>query len=172
MRALMVARVLSGAEGLRRCFARLPRARDARAHLSQDSFRAGDARAHVRKFPSGRAMRAPMFASYVPGAQCVRPRSQVVLPSVASSGRRAREKRAVASRKGWGLPRGGCSRRARARPRSSYSRGKRWAETPFGEASFVRVPAVPRLRTMVCAARGGRVQRGIAPGPRAMFWHV
>ena len=125
-----------------------------------------------RKILSGRAMRAPMFASDVPGAQCVRPRSQVVLPSVASYGRRAREERAVASRGGWGLPRGGCSGRARARPRIVSFEGRWWAETPFGEASFVRVPAVPRLRTLVCAARGGRVPRGIAPATWAMLWHV
>ena len=43
-------------------------------------------------------MRAPMFTSDVPGAQCVRPRSQVVLPSVASSGRRAH--RCIAKRLG------------------------------------------------------------------------
>ena len=36
-------------------------------HVSQVFYRARDVR----------AMRAPMFASWVPGAQCVRPRSQV-----------------------------------------------------------------------------------------------
>ena len=49
MRALMVTRVFLGAKGLRRCFASLPRARDARAH--------------VRKFCSGRTVRAPAVAS-------------------------------------------------------------------------------------------------------------
>ena len=64
MRALTVTRVFLGAKGLRRGFASLPRARHARAHISQDSFRARDARAHVRKLCSGRT---------------VRPESQVVI---------------------------------------------------------------------------------------------
>ena len=49
MRALMVKRVFLGAKGLRQCFASLPRARDARAH--------------VRKLCSGRTVRAPAVAS-------------------------------------------------------------------------------------------------------------
>ena len=65
MRALTFTSVLLGAKELRRWFASL-----------SPGARAG---AYVRKFPSVRAMRAPMFASCVPGAQCVRPRSQVVI---------------------------------------------------------------------------------------------
>ena len=54
-----------------------------RAHMgcagNRKSFFGRDARAHIRKILSGRAMRAPMFASCVPGAQFVRPRLQVVI---------------------------------------------------------------------------------------------
>ena len=49
MRALTFTRVFLGAKELRRCFASLPRARDARAH--------------VRKLCSGRTVRAPAVAS-------------------------------------------------------------------------------------------------------------
>ena len=49
MRALTVTRVFLGAKGLRRCFASLPRARDARAH--------------VRKLCSGRTVLALAVAS-------------------------------------------------------------------------------------------------------------
>ena len=143
----------------------------------------------------------PGFASSSQGARRARPCSRVVFrahsacargrkssfvfPSGARSGCRAREEHAVASRRGLGLPRGGFSGRARTHPGSRHSIGRRWAETPFGEASFVRVPVVPSVRRRSygyplshgCApwcARpwGGRVQRGIAPAPRAMLWHV
>ena len=125
------------------------------AHSRKVFFGAHNGCAHGRKSYSGRTMRAPAVANFVPGAQCVLPRSQVlsrahdecphgreplfVSSSVARSDCGARKERALASRSlvamvdpptpqgGWGSQQGESSGRSRARPGSRDSGGTQWA---------------------------------------------